>query len=125
MRACAVSDCKAAASGQKADCHDRECRRSVQQLLRNCIRDATARLGSEGRTIRSGSGQCSRCCQQTCGEGDCRDYFSASRFYGSYRNKGGLHCLTEGSPSAFLGATGALRQRLATLVPFLVARWNH
>jgi hypothetical protein len=90
-----VRNCRQIYKADKALCSDGPCAKDVKARLKTCIRDAGGKARADAKAIhRRGYGlnRCSACCQRTKGGGSCLNYFSASRFYGSFRYRGRLNC---------------------------------
>ena len=76
------------------------CKSDVQSRFRLCAKSAVRQALLDLKKLKQkgyGLNRCNGCCQRTKGGGPCLSYFESSRFYGSYKYRGRLTCVDDGS----------------------------
>jgi hypothetical protein len=76
------------------------CKVDVKARFRLCAKSAASQAALDRKNLKRkgyGLNRCNGCCQRTKGGGSCLGYFESSRFYGSYKYRGRLTCVDDGS----------------------------
>jgi hypothetical protein len=121
------NQCLGTARTAKNDCAgDRGCKNAVKVTLAQCVRSVALQNRNDRNVCRRSTGKCGKCCKGYAGRrGQCStgSFFSYSRFYGSYKYRGKVHCTKpgdQGSPSgAFLSQVSDVFEHLRAVLPAL------
>lgn len=128
-----LRQCKHAAGQAAQECGpDTSCQISTRSAVTACKAAVNKRFKLDKAACRRGGNLCNRCCTKSKGQGLCEDYFSDSRFEGSRKYHGKVHCVDlyasqgptrSGKPSpAFEAPLDHVLRSLGRLFPSLAPR---